>query len=251
MNKKIFLYCRVSTGMQQTGLESQVRALREYCKRCGLNNYEIFEDENQSGTKKSRPALDDMMKRVRAGECEKVIVYNFSRFARSVTHLLSALQEFENLGVKFLSMSESIDTETPIGRALFTILGSVAQLERDLIAERVKNGLANAKAKGIHLGRHKMRDSDLIRKLLATEGMTYREAARISRCSTGAISAEVKAMKSEKLELAKKIALADALMPKLELINDKSFDNDKLEIERVYQGQVFDFESQDLKIDLE
>jgi DNA invertase Pin-like site-specific DNA recombinase len=164
--------------------------------RNGSQDYEIFEDENQSGTKKSRPALDDMMKRVRAGECEKVIVYSFSRFARSVTHLLSALQEFENLGVKFLSMSESIDTETPIGRALVTILGSVAQLERDLIAERVKNGLANAKAKGIHIGRHKMRDSDLIRKLLA-----------------------------------------DALMPKLELINDKSFD--KLEIERVYQGPVF------------
>ena len=96
-----------------------------------------------------------------------------------------------------------------------------------------------------------MRDSNLIRKLLATEGMTYREAARISRCSTGAISAEVKVMKAEKLEQAKKIALAEALMPKLELSTDKSFDTDKLEIERVYHGQVFDFESQDLKIELE
>lgn len=124
-------------------------------------------------------------------------------------------------------------------------------MERDLVAERVKNGLANAKAKGVHIGRYKMRDSELIRKLLATEGMTYREAARISRCSTGAISAEVKAMKAEKLEQAKKIALAEALMPKLELSTDKSFNTDKLEIERVYQGQVFDFESQDLKIELE
>lgn len=64
LNKKIFLYCRVSTGMQQTGLESQVRALREYCHRFNINNFIIFEDENQSGTKKSRPALDNMMKRV-------------------------------------------------------------------------------------------------------------------------------------------------------------------------------------------
>lgn len=153
MNKKIFLYCRVSTGMQQTGLESQVRALREYCHRFNINNFIIFEDENQSGTKKSRPALDNMMKRVRAGECEKVIVYSFSRFARSVTHLLTALQEFEDLGVKFISISEAIDTSTPIGRALFTILGSVAQLERDILAERVRNGLANARAKGIKIGR--------------------------------------------------------------------------------------------------
>lgn len=247
MNKKIFLYARVSTGMQQNGLESQIRALREYCKRCGLNNYEIFEDENQSGTKKSRPALDDMMKRVRAGDCEKVIVYSFSRFARSVTHLLSALQEFETLGVKFLSMSESIDTETPIGRALFTILGSVAQLERDLIAERVKNGLANAKAKGVHIGRHKMRDSDLIRKLLATEGMTYREAARIAKCSTGAISAEVKILKQER---AKKIEL-EALMPKLEIDNKNSFESNNIEIERTYQSQVFNFESEGSCIELE
>jgi DNA invertase Pin-like site-specific DNA recombinase len=249
--KKIFLYCRVSTGMQQTGLESQVRALREYCKRFNLTNYEIFEDENQSGTKKSRPALDEMMKRVRSGDCEKVIVYSFSRFARSVSHLLSALQEFENLGVKFISMSESIDTGTPIGRALFTILGSVAQLERDLIAERVKNGLANAKAKGIHIGRHKLRDSNLIRKLLATEGMTYREAARISRCSTGAISAEVKEIKAEALERAKKIALEEALMPKLELDNEKSFESNSIVTERIYQGQVFNFSSEEPCIELE
>ena len=118
ITKKVFIYCRVSTGMQTTGLESQVRILKEYCQRNGIENFVIFQDENQSGTKKSRPALDEMMKRVKNQECEKVIVYSFSRFARSVTHLLSALQEFEDLGVKFISISESIDTDTPIGRAL-------------------------------------------------------------------------------------------------------------------------------------
>jgi len=123
MNKKVFLYCRVSTGMQQTGLEAQVRALREHCERLKISNFVIFQDENQSGAKKSRPALDDMMKRAKNGECEKVIVYSFSRFARSVSHLLSALKEFEELGVKFISISEAIDTETPIGRALFTLTG--------------------------------------------------------------------------------------------------------------------------------
>ena len=199
MNKKIFLYCRVSTGMQQTGLESQVRALREYCHRFNINNFVIFEDENQSGTKKSRPALDNMMKRVRAGECEKVIVYSFSRFARSVTHLLTALQEFEDLGVKFISISEAIDTSTPIGRALFTILGSVAQLERDILAERVRNGLANARAKGIKIGRKKTRPSELIRRLHA-KGLVYREIAIIAGCSQGAVSCELKLLAKEKAE---------------------------------------------------
>lgn len=196
MLKKTFLYCRVSTGMQQKGLEAQVRCLREYCQRMGIKNTVIFQDENQSGAKKSRPALDEMMARAKRGECEKVIVYSFSRFARSVTHLLSALQEFEKLEIKFLSISESIDTDTPIGRALFTILGSVAQLERDLIAERVRAGLHNAKMKGVRIGRKKTRPSQLIRRL-RSKGMVYREIARIAGCSPGAVSAEVRAWKKE------------------------------------------------------
>lgn len=99
-----------------------------------------------SGVKQSRPALDRMMNDVREGSIEKVIVYPFSRYARSVTHLLRALEEFKKVNVGFVSITESIDTNTPLGSAVFTILGVVAQLERDLIAERVRNGLANANA---------------------------------------------------------------------------------------------------------
>ena len=106
----------------------------------------IYEDENQSGVKQSRPSLDRMMKDVRAGLIEKVIVYSFSRYARSVTHLLRALEEFRKLNVGFVSITESIDTNTPLGAAVFTILGAVAQLERDLIADGIKNSRAlNAK----------------------------------------------------------------------------------------------------------
>ena len=194
--KKTFLYARVSTGMQSTGLEAQVRILREHCERMEIKNYVIFQDENQSGAKRSRPALDDMMKRAKNGEAEKVIVYSFSRFARSVTHLLSALQEFEDIGVKFISISESIDTDTPIGRALFTILGSVAQLERDLVAERVRVGLHNAKMKGIKIGRKKTRPSELIRRL-RSKGLVYREIARIAGCSQGAVASELREWKKE------------------------------------------------------
>lgn len=139
-----------------------------------------------------------MMSDVRLGLIEQVIVYSFSRYARSVTHLLRALEEFKKLDVSFVSITECIDTSTPLGSAVFTILGAVAQLERDLIAERVRNGLANAKAKakGIRVGRLKTRDSDLIRKL-KMKGMTYREIAKIAGCSSGAVSAEIRAMKSE------------------------------------------------------
>lgn len=97
MVKKVALYCRVSTGNQSTGLEAQVRALRDYCSRNAVTGYVIYEDENQSGVKQTRPSLDRMMKDVRDGMIEKVIVYNFSRYARSVTHLLRALEEFKKL----------------------------------------------------------------------------------------------------------------------------------------------------------
>jgi len=250
MEKKVGLYVRVSTGNQITGLESQVRALRDYCTRNSITDYVIYEDENQSGTKQSRPALDRMMKDARDGFIAKVIVYSFSRYARSVTHLLRALEEFKKLEIGFISLTENIDTNTPLGSAVFTILGAVAQLERDLIAERVRNGLANAKAKGIHIGRIKMRDSDLIRKLLSSK-MTYREIARIAKCSTGAVSAEVRAMKAEAVVNAKNIALAEALSPKLEVDNKNSFDPSKVVTGSVYQGKIFDFESQDGRIELE
>lgn len=124
-----------------------------------------------------------------------------------------------------------------------------AQLERDLIAERVRNGLANAIAKGVHVGRHKMRDSDLIRKLLASKGMTYREAARIAKCSTGAISAEVRAMKVEALALEKNKALEEALLPKLEVSHSRN--TDSLVTNNAYQGQNFNFVSQDTSLEFE
>ncbi len=215
MSKKVALYCRVSPGNQSTGLEAQVRALREYCSRNAITDYVIYEDENQSGIKSSRPSLDRMMKDVRGGFIEKVIVYSFSRYARSVTHLLRALEEFKNLKIGFVSITESIDTNTPLGSAVFTILGAVAQLERDLIAERVRNGLANAKAKGIRIGRLKTRDSYLIRKLRAT-GMTYRSIAVIAKCSSGAVAAEIRALKAEEKAQALELESSGQPVPKQE-----------------------------------
>jgi DNA invertase Pin-like site-specific DNA recombinase len=144
-----------------------------------------------------------MMAAVAAGEVSSVVVYSFSRFARSVTHLLSALERFKKHSVNFVSLTEKIDTTSPLGMAIFTILGAIAQLERDLIAERVRNGLANARAKGKHIGRAKLRDSELIRKLLKAK-VTYRRIAEIAKCSHGSVHAEVVAVRKELAEAKRK-----------------------------------------------
>ncbi len=194
--RKVFLYGRVSTDQQTGGLESQIRALKEYCAMNKITDYEIFTDEGISGTKSSRPALDRMMAAVKNGECSCLVVYSFSRFARSVTHLLQGLEALKQQQTSFVSLTERIETDSPIGKAVFVIIGAIAQLERDLICERVKNGLANARAKGKLIGRKKLRDSDLIRKLLKS-GLSYRAVANIAKCSHGSVHAEVVAMRKD------------------------------------------------------
>lgn len=135
---KTALYARVSTDQQATGLESQVRILKDYCTKNDIINYELFTDEGISGTKSSRPALDRMITAVNNGEISSVVVYSFSRFARSTTHLLNALQIFKANNVAFVSITEKIDTSTPVGIAVFSILAAISQLERDLIADAIK-----------------------------------------------------------------------------------------------------------------
>jgi DNA invertase Pin-like site-specific DNA recombinase len=199
------LYARVSTDQQSTGLEAQVRALREYCRLNNIPEAELFTDENQSGAKSSRPALDQMMAAVRAKEVEKVICYSLSRLGRSTTHLLKIMDELNNHGVKFISLSERLETETPAGRMIFTVLAAVSQLERELIVERVRNGLANARAKGKQIGRKRLRDSNLIRSLLKA-GMSFKQISTLAHCSNGSISAEKKAMQKEEAEMSAKPA---------------------------------------------
>jgi DNA invertase Pin-like site-specific DNA recombinase len=191
-SKRIACYCRVSTLDQSSGMESQVRVLKQYCEQNGIKEVEFFTDEGVSGTKHSRPALDRMMSAVENDEISSVVVYSFSRFARSTTHLLNALQIFKKKNVHFVSLTEKIDTNSAVGIAIFSILASISQLERDLIADRVKIGLANARAKGKLIGRKKMRDSDLIRKLLKS-GLTFRAISVIAKCSHGSVHQELAA----------------------------------------------------------
>ena len=140
------------------------------------------------------------MARVEAGDAEQVVVFSFSRFARSVSHLLKALQKFKDKSVRFYSITEALDTNSPMGMALFIILGALAQLERELIRERVIAGLKNARAKGKIIGRVRKRNSALIESLLEA-GMSFRTISSIAACSHGSVSAQKKEW------LAKKEAL--------------------------------------------
>lgn len=148
---RVALYARVSTGEQTA--RNQTRELREYAKRRGWRMAGDYVDEGISGAKASRPALDRLMADAKKGSFGVVLVWRFDRFARSTTHLLSALEEFRVLGIDFVSLQESIDTGTPMGRMVFTICAAVAELERSLIRERVMAGLARARAEGKALGR--------------------------------------------------------------------------------------------------
>jgi len=131
----------------------QLRELREYCERRGWTVAGEYVDSGISGAKDKRPALDRLMADAHKRRFDLVAVWKFDRFARSVSHLLRALDTFRVLGIEFVSLSESLDTATPAGRMVFTVLGAVAELERSLIAERVRAGLRNARAKGKRLGR--------------------------------------------------------------------------------------------------
>ncbi len=153
---KAAIYARVSTANNSQDPEVQLRELREYCQRRGWEIASEFRDVGVSGSKDSRPQLNRLMADAHRRRFDAVVVWKFDRFARSVSHLLRALETFKALGIEFVSLSEQVDTSTPTGRMIFTVLGAVAELERSLIAERVRAGLRNARAKGKRLGRPRM-----------------------------------------------------------------------------------------------
>src|SRR5215831_3193598 len=177
---------RVSTkGHGQTN-DTQALALREYAQRRGFEIVEEYRDEGISGTKDSRPALDRLMKDARAREFDVVIVARFDRLARSVSHLLRALEEFNHLGIDFVSLSESIDTSTPMGKMIFTVLGAVAELERNLIKERVHMGISRARKQGKQLGRPK-RIFDREKAITLAQTMSMRQTAQQLGVSRGVV----------------------------------------------------------------
>tara|TARA_B100001971_G_C18266320_1_gene592942 strand:- start:6284 stop:6892 length:609 start_codon:yes stop_codon:yes gene_type:complete len=198
---KTALYSRVSTDKQVNGLEAQTRALKDYSFVNGITSYEIYEDFNISGAKESRPELDRLMDDVRKGLVDTVVVYSFSRFARSTKFLLETLEEFSGLGVNFISISENIDLSTAMGKAMFTIISALATLERELIGERVRNGLENARAKGKQIGRPRSIPDELVIQL-REDGYTYKQIAKMLNISEGSVSSAIKRL-AQKVPITK------------------------------------------------
>ncbi len=170
------IYARVSTLNGQDP-EMQLRELREYCQRRGMNLVDEYVDTGISGARDRRPELDRLLTDAHRRRFDSVVVWRFDRFARSVSHLLRALETFRSLGIEFVSLSEQVDTSTPAGKLVFTVLGAVAELERSLIAERVKAGLRNARAKGKRLGRPRSYVDAVEIQRLRTQGASWRAVA--------------------------------------------------------------------------
>jgi len=145
------IYIRVSTAGQNTDLQKD--GLSEYADRANLDVVKEYVDIAVSGRKEGRPALRKLMRAARNRKFDCVVVWKFDRFARSVSHLLKALEEFNHLDIRFISVQDQIDTNSPMGKAMFTIIGAMAELESSLISERVKAGMAAAKSRGKKIGR--------------------------------------------------------------------------------------------------
>jgi DNA invertase Pin-like site-specific DNA recombinase len=182
---RVGIYARVSTKDQNCSL--QLNDLRAYCAARQLDIANEYVDWGESGAKDSRPQLNAMMSDARKRKLDMVLVWRWDRFARSTKNLLLALEEFRALKIQFVSFQEDIDTGTPIGQVLFTLIAAMAELERNLIVERVCAGIRNARAKGKRLGRPRQRvQVERIAELQAS-GMSLRQIAAELGCGYGTV----------------------------------------------------------------
>jgi DNA invertase Pin-like site-specific DNA recombinase len=149
--KKAAIYARVSTPDQH--LENQILDLRKLAAQRGFEVSREYCDKGISGSKAKRPGLDALMADARRGEFAVVLVAAFDRIARSTKNFLEVVDELHALGIEFISAREAIDTSGPMGRMFLTMVGSIAELERSLIVERIRAGMRRAKLEGQRLGR--------------------------------------------------------------------------------------------------
>jgi DNA invertase Pin-like site-specific DNA recombinase len=166
----------------------QLDELRDYCRRRGWEILTEYVDNGHSGARESRPALDRLMADARKRLVDAVVVYRYDRFARSLRQLVNALEEFRALGIDFVSLREGVDTSTPNGRLVFGIFASIAEFERELIRDRVRSGLAAARARGTKLGRPRRRvDRSKIARLQAA-GHSVNAISKALKVSRGTIT---------------------------------------------------------------
>ena len=184
------LYARVSTSDQSA--ENQLLDLRRYARERGWSVMGEYVDQGISGTASSRPALDRMMESARKRKVDVVLCWRFDRFARSVKHLVLGLDELRALGIQFVSYNENIDTGSPLGAAIFTIIAAMGALERDIIVERVKAGLNRARSQGKKIGRPPVSIDPAMVRRLVRQGCSLRAMATKLGVSRGTIARAVR-----------------------------------------------------------
>ena len=197
--KRCALYLRVSTVDQHP--ESQVHDLRQLAQQRG---YEIVREytDRITGTKAKRPGLDELLRDARRSQFDIVLVWASDRLARSVRHFLEVLDELNHLNIEFVSFREQLDTGGPLGRAVVVIIGAIAELERNLIVERVRAGMRRAKLEGRHIGRKPL---VVDREALLQErahGRSLTQIAHTFRVSRASVSRLLKQAKEEQFEIA-------------------------------------------------
>jgi DNA invertase Pin-like site-specific DNA recombinase len=177
--KRAGIYVRVSTTEQDTGLQEV--ELLEYCERRGWESI-LYRDRGQSGAKQDRPALNSLLSDLRMRKVDVILVWSLDRLARSLKQLLTISEECRSLGVDLVSLRQNIDTTLPAGRLMFQVLGAVAEFERELLRERVRAGMAQARRAGKRIGRPALRHfgpTELERiRSLRMEGASVRRLAK-------------------------------------------------------------------------
>jgi DNA invertase Pin-like site-specific DNA recombinase len=178
LQQRAAIYARVSTTNHGQDVTMQTRELREHCQRRGWTVVDEYVDVGISGAKDRRPELDRLMAEAHRRRFDVLAVYRYDRFARSLRALVNALEEFRALGIEFVSLHEGVDTSTPNGRLIFGIFASIAEFERELIRDRVRSGLRNARAKGRILGRPRVKVDATRISTLRTQGVSWRAIAK-------------------------------------------------------------------------
>jgi len=184
---KTAIYMRVSTDKQST--EMQEREISMFLASKGIINAEIYKDEGESGKKTSRPALNRLLNDCKQGNVKTLIVWKLDRLFRSLVDLITHLKQFQKQGIVFISLKENIDLSTPMGVLMMQILGAFGEFEREMIVQRVKAGLANAKAKGKQLGKPTKIPMELQQQVvtLKVSGQSYAQVSMVTGLKIPAI----------------------------------------------------------------
>ena len=189
--KTVAIYARVSTDKQT--VDMQLAELQEYLKKREWRIYQEYIDQGYTGGNTKRPAFSQMMEDARKRKFDVLVVWKLDRLGRSLKDLINTLDELGALGIDFISYENQLDTSTPTGKLVFHVIGAVAEFEKDIMRERVKAGLENAKRKGKRLGRPPVREGLLEKaKALRKEGLSFRKIGKRLGVDEGTVRKRIK-----------------------------------------------------------